>query len=272
MRARVTIGVVIVLGLFLTLLFQSESVVSLLRTANTTSVSGGVLPSEVSARNVLVTNLSVGEIVYAKKEDEVRPIASITKLFTAYAVYTSSGLDTEGVITWSDLATEGDAGSLSSGDLYTPRELLFPLLLLSSNDAGSALLRMIGEGVFAERTQALTRQADLTSTRIVGSTGLDSENTSTARDLTKLLSYMHMETPYLLDITQLSAYQGTHAGWLNNNPGVTFEGWRGGKHGYLPEAGRTFVGLFERGGSLYAIVLLGSENLARDLKTILETI
>ncbi|MBX2866748.1 serine hydrolase [Candidatus Kaiserbacteria bacterium] len=269
MQARVTIGVLIVGAILFGALLRTESVTSLLRIENTAGTASGILPPAVSARNVLVYDVTADDVVYGRKTKETRPIASITKLFTAYAAYTSARLDTVGNITWADLQTEGDAGSLSYGEVYTPRELLFPLLLLSSNDAGAALLRMIGEGVFQERIATLVANAELSHTSIVDSTGLSSQNVSTAEDLKRLVLYLQEYAPHLLDITRLSSYQGTHAGWLNNNPGQKFDGWVGGKHGYLPSAGRTFVGIFEQGHT-YVVVLLGSADLSEDLEVVLK--
>jgi D-alanyl-D-alanine carboxypeptidase len=271
MRARTTVGILVVLAILFGALLNSGNVTSLIRTQHTAGIASGVLPPAVSARNVLVYDVTADSLVYGRKIEEVRPIASITKLFTAYAAYTSTVLDDRSGVTWTDLATEGEAGSLSYGDMYSPRELLFPLLLLSSNDAGAALLRMIGEGVFQERIATLKLSAELSDTDIVDSTGLSLQNVSTANDLRKLVLYLWEYAPHLLDITRLSSYQGTYAGWLNNNPGQEFKGWAGGKHGYLPSAGRTFVGLYEREHT-YVVVLLGSADLVGDLDAILENI
>jgi len=271
MQARVTIGIVVVGALLFGVLLRIESVTSLLRIEYTAGVADSILPPVVSARNVLVYNVTTNDVVYGRRIREVRPIASITKLVTAYAAYTSASLDTPGSITWEDLATEGEAGSLAYGNVYTPRELLFPLLLLSSNDAGVAILRLVGEGVFQERVASVVQGARLSHTDIVDSTGLSIQNVSTVEDLRNLILYLKEYAPHLLDITRLSSYQGVYAGWLNNNPGVAFTEWRGGKHGYLPSAGRTFVGLYEKDHE-YVVALLGSADLERDITAILETL
>ena len=271
MQARAPIGILIVCAVVFALFVHTGSVTTLLRTENTTEVLGGVLPFEVSADAFALYDLTEDRYVYEQDVNTSYSIASLTKLFTAYAAYTSPVFDVAGSITPSDIETEGRAGSLQVGQQYTPRELLFPLLLLSSNDAGAAIERLIGREHFNNAVQGLIANASLVQTNIVESSGLRIENTATVRDMVSLLAYLYRETPYLLDITTLSAYQGEYAGWLNNNPGFLIEGWSGGKQGYLPEVGYTFAGLYER-DHVYVVVLLGSESIQKDVEVLLEQV
>ena len=211
-----------------------------------------------------------GEILAGSNTDSQKPIASVTKLFTAYAaMQSSSTLNTEFRILWRDLNVEGEAGRLSYGELMTNRRLLFPLLIVSSNDAGAAIRRTLGPD-FSESQTALIKNLGLESTVIVDGTGLSPDNRSTVRDLARFYAYLREAQPYIVDITQLNMYIAKNNGWINNNPARTLESYRGGKHGFITEAKTTFVGSFMVGEKETGVVLLGSSDLLADIRQLIE--
>lgn len=236
---------------------------------NLASVFTASEEQSLSAEAYLITNLDSGAIVAEKNKDVELPIASLTKLFTASVVYDSQSLEQDTLIVWQDIVTEGGAGKLWLGQTYTLRDLLFPLLLSSSNDAAAALARTLGTAAYASAQETILRNAGLTQTTIVDSSGLNDGNISTASELTTFLIYLREHDPFVLDITRLKSYMGPYHGWINNNPGAAFESWRGGKHGYTYAAGRTFAGIFETNGATYAVVLLKSSDLQADIETAL---
>jgi len=223
----------------------------------------------LTASSVYVFDRTHDRVLLEREEDSVRPIASIVKLFTAHVANTSAVIDQDALIEWQDFSTEGNAGALWLGEEYTVRELLFPLLLSSSNDAGTAVYRAIGHNTFYGALELLYQRAELTDTQITDPTGLYATNKSTARELAQFLDYLETEDPYILDITAVSSHVGNYRGWINNSPARTYDSFRGGKHGYIPEAGRTFAGLFETDAAKYIVVLLGSDDIAPDLEKII---
>ncbi len=214
-----------------------------------------------------------GVILAGNNTETVRPIASITKLFTAHTVLQSEAVDEPVTVVYQDVVTEGEAGKLEAGDKMTRRELLFPLLIESSNDAGAALRRSLGD-TYASLLEETVADLSLSHTVITDPAGLDRGNTSTVHDIAAFTSYLRREEPYLFDITRLSMYVGEETGWINNNPVHDIPGFLGGKHGYTPEAGRTFVGVF-RIDSIdrdVGVVILGSVSLRQDVTDLLEAI
>jgi D-alanyl-D-alanine carboxypeptidase len=219
-----------------------------------------------------VFNPQTGEVRYGSNVEAVRPIASITKLFVAYAVLETKSENASTTITWGDLNTNGDAGKLSYGERYTLRELLFPLLIESSNDAGVTISRVMGSA-YTGSLEALLTTEGLTDTSIIDSTGLSSANVSSVRDLAQFYTHLRTKHPHILDITQLRMYITNSTGLINNNPVRSLSSFTGGKHGYTPEAGRTFVGtvtLPNNRGEI-GIVLLGSSDLVHDVTQIIES-
>ncbi len=223
----------------------------------------------LSALSWLVFDVDTGEELYSKDAGRELPIASITKLATASAFVTYNYLGSTTAITWSDLSADGLQGRLSFGETYTYQELLFPLLLESSNDASETLLR-VDPNLLTEM-QTLTNDLLLTQTKFVDTSGLSSDNVSTAHEVAILLRSISISQPHIIDITSLPSYINYKNGWINNNPVSGEDGYAGGKHGFTYEANRTFAGFFIEefyGGHVRKIgyVLLGSENILKDIR------
>jgi D-alanyl-D-alanine carboxypeptidase len=221
---------------------------------------------DLTAEAYLIQNLQTDEVIIEKNKDTAYPIASLAKLFTAAIANSPDNLEKETLIVWQDYVTEGSGGSLWLGQTYSVRELLFPLLLSSSNDAAAAVARVIGHEAFASARTKLLSDAGLTHTTLVDSSGLSDSNISTASELAAFLKHVKNQHPYVLDITTLKSYMGPYHGWINNNPGAVHENYKGGKHGYTYVAGRTFAGIFEKDGKEYAVVLLKSSDLPQDIE------
>ncbi len=227
-------------------------------------------PTELTTDTWGIFDPKTGEIIEGNNTHSPRPIASVTKLFTAYAALESDKREEPTTITWADLGTEGRAGKLYYGEKTTPEALLFPLLIESSNDAGEAIKRTLGRE-FSDSIDQVKNELALEHTTIVDASGLSAHNVSEVSDLARFYSYVRKTHPHIIDITQLRMYISEDAGLINNNPARTLESFTGGKHGYTDEAGRTFVGTFTvtPDGKEVGVVLLGSKDLLKDINATL---
>ncbi len=227
-------------------------------------VEEGVL--DISAKAYAVFDVETGEVLASGETEKVLPIASVTKLITAVALVNSFDMDSQGVVTASDVATEGESGKLQAGEKYQYRELLFPLLLESSNDTATFFERETKGEVVLEMNN-LAQKVGMSKTKFADASGLSDNNQSTVSDLVKFLRYLNQNESYVLDITNLKQYVGPYNGHLNNSP-VFDDNYRGGKHGYTLSANRTLVSLFEEDFGqtkrTLGYVLLGSNDLAND--------
>ena len=223
----------------------------------------------VSADAWLIFDPHTGDIFYSHQIDEVLPIASVVKLVAAHVFAKESELFATTSITWADLSHEGRSGGLAYGEIYTFHELLFPLLLESSNDAAGVFERNYPELI--DEMNAYAASLGLSATSFVDASGLSAAGVSTVRELRLLLQDILINDPHIIDITGLAQYLGANRGWLNNNPFVSDPDYLGGKHGYLPEARYTATALFSEtlsGGANKTIgyILLGSRDLTHDIK------
>jgi serine-type D-Ala-D-Ala carboxypeptidase (penicillin-binding protein 5/6) len=211
-----------------------------------------------------------GVLLKGSNDTAVRPVASVAKLVTAAAVLASGQATASVTITPSDVAAEGRAGRLAVGDSRTLYQLLFPLLLESSNDAAAAIARVLGVS-FDTAVRSLQHNAGMTQTVIADAAGASAGTVSNVHDLAAFFAYLRHSAPHVLDITVLRAYIAEKGAYYNVNPARSFDTFSGGKHGYTSEAGRTFIGTFALPGtdSEIGIVLLGSTNLTADITSLL---
>ena len=232
-------------------------------------LTSGVLDtSKVSATSVYIFDVETGKEIASKEKNRELPIASVTKLLTASLFYRDAPLEATTSIVWNDVTAEGESGKLRYGQVYSYRELMYPLLLESSNDAGVTMLRV--QPLLLDAMNAYVKERGLVHTILADTSGLSSKNISTAGELGTVMSHLYRDFPHIFDITRLSQFIGTNTGWRNNNPLVQEEGYRGGKHGFTYEANRTDVAFFEEkiaSGQerMIGYVLLGSDNIKNDI-------
>ena len=146
-----------------------------------------------SAKHAYVVNLTTGEVVINKKQTDIVPIASITKLMTALVIVDSDlNLAEEITIEKNDLEATKESRrnlGLPVGSTYTREELVLIALMSSNNRAAAALARTHPAGYqgFVELMNQKARELDMIDTSFVDPSGIFNNNVSTAEDLIKLL-------------------------------------------------------------------------------------
>ena len=266
--AKISVGLILLLAVVGSVVVLGAFSATEILTPPTYEI-GPATAVELSAQSWVVFDQETGAVLYEHNADEVLSIASVTKLFTAATFLDHADLAASTTIEWSDVVTEGRAGKLTYGEEYRNRELLFPLLLESSNDAATALNRV--HPSLLEEVRKFNEGLQLEHTVIAGPSGLSDDNVSTARELSLVAHYLYNEKPEVFDMTRISSYYSKDNGWINNSPFVGDEAYRGGKHGFTYEAGRTAVAFFDEkltGGNTRTLgyVLLKSANLERDME------
>lgn len=257
------------LGLFLIAVWKVDDAV----TYEPKLTVGELSTKEVSAIAMYVVEVESGTEIVSKNKDVVLPIASVTKLLSASLFYEDTDLEATTSITWADIANEGEAGKLAFGDVYTHRELMYPLLLESSNDVASVIARVSPD--ILENMNVYVQTLGLQNTRFTDTSGLSPQNSSTAQELSTLSTQLYMNYPHIFDITKLTQFIGNNTGWRNNNVLVKEQGYKGGKHGFTLEADKTDVAFFDETlntGQVrtFGYVVLGSKNILADI-TLLRT-
>jgi serine-type D-Ala-D-Ala endopeptidase (penicillin-binding protein 7) len=224
-------------------------------------------PLELRSAAVLVLDQDTNEVLLAKNQHAVLPIASITKLMTALVIADAEQpLDEVLTITAEDIDTEkGSRSRLQLGTQLTRGEMLHLALMASENRAANALGRHYPGGLPAV-VEAMNRRAQslgMTHTRYVEPTGLSSRNQSNATDLALLVREADKNDM----IRRLSTSQEAEVAigprsvhFRNTNSLVRNSEWAIGvqKTGYITEAGRCLVMQAQLSGRKLVMVLLDS--------------
>lgn len=209
----------------------------------------GGLPN-IQAQAAVVVEIGTGNELFKKNPDEVRPIASISKLMAMIVVLDRKlDLAKETVVEHGDseVAQGGARSRLPIGMKFTNRDLLHAALMASDNRAVPALGRAVGLDP-AQLTAAMNDKAralGLAHTSFGDPTGLDERNQSTPRDVAKML-IAALKVPLIAEITEKARYVAApvgRPGWKieYNNTDLIARGSRfdvlGGKTGYTDRAG-----------------------------------
>ncbi len=220
--------------------------------------------------SVMVADFNDGQTIYAKNNQNVAPIASITKLMTAMVVLDARlALDETVQIEIADFDfVKFTHSRLGIGTGLSRREMLRLALMSSENRAAAALGRAYPGGM-ETFIAAMNRKAaalGMSSTRFVDSTGLSRRNVSTAQDLVKMVKAAY-HYPLIREFTTTSAHQvenlaGQHLQFGNSNGLVRNPQWKIGlsKTGYIGEAGRCLVMQASIASRPVVIVLLDSSD------------
>jgi D-alanyl-D-alanine endopeptidase (penicillin-binding protein 7) len=142
---------------------------------------------EVRSKAAVVIDAETGAEIFSKRADDVRPIASTTKIFVALAVRKHGiALDSWTEITKADAdaARGGSRTRLDVGRKFRNRDLLRAMLIASDNRAPTAVGRGAGldrEALLAAMNK-VAKDLGLTRTKIVDPSGLRG-NVSTAREI-----------------------------------------------------------------------------------------
>jgi len=214
-------------------------------------------PSGVAAWSAAVENAATGKLLWSRGLNTERPMASITKVMTAYLVIKAGHLDRKitipAAVTGYVRAHNASSAGLRPGDRLTARQLLYALLLPSGADAAYTLAKAYGPGLsrFVTRMNATARLLGMRRTHFSNFDGLpyptSYSNYSTAANLLAL-GRAAMRLPVFRSVVakrsyRLAAGSGHHAyRWKNLNPLLgRYPGAIGIKPGYTGAAGQCLL-------------------------------
>lgn len=238
---------------------------------------------EIIAKSVLSTKIKKeeksGEILFAKSPDELLPIASLSKLMTAWVVFEYSEkyqFEQEFEISERAIKQEGNFG-LFANQKAAVKDLLVSMLVESSNDSAFALAEALlipeSESFIKEFVGLMNIEAKklgMKNTFFENPTGLDPDdpehpvNYSTAKDLTRLATAILANHPEIFEISKnLSA--SIFNGYTSVNKNILLigdESILGGKTGWTPMAGGCIL-LLQKDltGNFSVNIILGAESV-----------
>ncbi len=230
---------------------------------------------KVSALSYLIGDLNTGEIILSKNQEKKLPIASVSKLMTALVASEIMTPDDVAKVSKKALNTKGTNGALKLGEKIKVSDLLYPLLLESSNDAAEVLAEYFSRENFIAKMNQQANMLKMSGTSYEDPSGLSHNNQSTVSDIFKLTGYLNQRNPEILKITTKRSYSNKKHSWSNISQFLNDKEYAGGKSGYTDEARQTVVSNFllplgQSGLRPISITLLGSSDRKKDVKNILK--
>lgn len=207
---------------------------------------------DVKSRSAIAIDAETGAEIFGKDADEIRPIASTTKIFVAMAVR-QKGIDLDGwtEITRSDAraAAGGARTRLDVGQKFRNKDLLRAMLMASDNRAPTALGRAAGldpDALIAQMNK-VAKKLNLKRTKFTDTSGLRG-NVSTAREMAVALRAA-LKDEVLREIMHedfaevISKDRYAKIGYGSTNQALIAKRFDviGGKTGYTKPAGYCFI-------------------------------
>jgi len=236
-----------------------------------------VFPLELSAASVLVVDDKTDAILFSKNHEEVRPLASITKLMSVL-VLSDLGLDWDASSTIQPQDISFDTQYVKKGEQFSIQDLWNASLIESSNTAIKALVRekSTSTEAFVFLMNEKAKKLHLTSLHFVEPTGLDSRNVGKVEDILRLLkiallnkkiySTLQMNEYYVQPFNNKKRLL-SNTNWLLTRwiPHTFIDGNIVGKTGYIQDSGYNFVVRLEdnQGHAIRVGILGASSNESR---------
>ena len=220
----------------------------------------------LNSRSAIVIDRNSKTILFGKKENEKRKMASTTKIMTAIVVIENSNLSDVVQVSKKSAGTGGSRLGLKVNDKITVNDLLYGLMLCSGNDAAVALAEHVGGSVenFSVLMNNKAQELNLSNTNFVTPHGLDNDNHyTTAYELAILTDYA-LKNKTFSNIVATKNYTAT----INGNPKNlsntnellgNLNGIYGVKTGFTNGANRCLVTACKRNNLDIICIVLGAD-------------
>lgn len=258
----------------LALLLAASPVLFALPSTPTIDVEPGTERPAVTAEAWLLYDEEFDYEIASDNADEVRPMASTTKIMTALLVDELAERDDLVTVSTRAERTNQKQVYLRRGEVFTVGDLLATLMVASANDSAVALAEHVAGDVdsFVDLMNARADSLGLESTQYRNPHGLDATgHVSSARDLLNLAREA-IDHPVLAELAVRRSirfdgdvYETTNELLLGDEDGVI-----GLKTGYTRRAGRVLVAVAEREGRRLFAVIMGSDDSFADARELFD--
>ncbi len=227
----------------------------------------------VTAEKYLLADLKNDTILASQGISDQVPVASITKIMTALVATEYIHIEKNLTVNDYSMATTSKP-RLKSGQVITVYDLLFPLLMESSNEAANVIADSMGKNYFVGLMNKKAQAINMKDTRFVDPYGGGDGNVSSAQDLYALAKYVLNNRRFVFNLSAGRVTTSVYGDPLysdlqnfNTVPGLNST-FLGGKIGKTTAAGETYIGVYEetvQGEKRpIVVILLNSEDVYAD--------
>ena len=230
---------------------------------------------DVTAEAFLAADLRSNSVLAEKDSKKNVPTSSLAKFVTALVAAEHLNLD-KAVRIAPSMIVETSRPRLVPGQSVQAFQLLYPLLMESSNEAAEAFAQNVGLVRFVDLMNRKAAAIGMTATQFADPAGRTPESVSTAEDLFVLLKYIHNNRSFVLKIStgelRESAYGAPiYPDLVNGNDfRVTDADFLGGKMGEASASGTAAIAVYDltiRGEKRpIAFVLLDPRDVRADMQ------
>jgi D-alanyl-D-alanine carboxypeptidase (penicillin-binding protein 5/6) len=213
----------------------------------------------------VLADLDTGQVLFRLHSSARRPIASLTKVMTSWLVLNRSELGDRVTVSAQAASQSGSVLGLERGERVSVLDLLYGLMLQSSNDAAVALAEDIGGSVerFVDMMNREAGRLGLTDTNLRSPNGLDDRGYATALDLVRLTRTAYGNATFARIVRSrfhtIPAPNGPDRRIQNRNALLwLYPDSVGVKTGFTTAAGHCLVAAAERQGRRLVAVILGN--------------
>jgi D-alanyl-D-alanine carboxypeptidase (penicillin-binding protein 5/6) len=237
---------------------------------------------KISAKAAIIVDLKPEQqknnVLYRKNPNQKLPIASLTKIMTAVVAIENLNLEDIIKVSKDSVFVDGDNGGLIIEEELRVKDLLYIMLVESSNDAAMAIAndnQKIPYTEFIVLMNDKARELKLDNTQFKDASGLNEENQSTAEEMANLIRYT-LNLPVLSEIleTQKKTISSLNNKFIHNLISTNKLLGKipiilGGKTGFTTEAGGCMLTFSNIDNNYLITVVLGSENREDDTEKLI---
>lgn len=231
----------------------------------TVNCYGENIKPQVNALSAVLIDGDTGRILWGKNEDAPMAMASTTKIMTAIVTLENADISRKTTISKNATLAPPVKMYLQQGEVLTLEQLLYALLMQSSNDAAVAIAEDVGGNVenFCKMMNKKAKELGCIDTEFVTPNGLDKGNHhSTAYDMALIGAYAIKNSEFIkISNTKNISFSSNKKSYsiVNKNQLLnSYNGAIGIKTGFTGKAGHCFVGAAKRGNVTLVSVVLAS--------------
>lgn len=232
---------------------------------------------QISARGAIIMDAASGVVLFEKNPNLRFSSASTTKIMTALTAL--EYFELEDMLTVKQATNEGVILGLKPGQQMTFENLLYALLLPSTNDTALTIAQNYegSDAAFVEKMNENARKFNLYNTHFDDPAGLlDDGDYTTPLDLARLASIAIKNETFAKVVSTKNRTIADSAGnsyKLNNlNKLLGIDGVEGIKTGYTEAAGQVLVTSKEEKGKTIIIVVMGSKDRFADTQKLINLV
>ena len=228
--------------------------------------SSKILDIQTPAKQVIIYDHEVDEVLFEKNADQLMKPASMAKVMTSYIVFDrikDKSLNMSDTFLVSDKAWRmgGSRSFLELNSNVTIKDLLLGLIVQSGNDAAVVLAEGVSgdEEAFAREMNRYAKTLGMKDTYFTNSTGWPHPDLqTTSRDLVMLTKRIIDDFPELYNLYKEKIFTYNKIKQSNRNPLLyTMNGADGLKTGHTNESGYGLIGSVKRNDRRVTIVING---------------